>query len=1156
MPLSGCDMTARRSTTDSARGLRPHAGLARRLAERAAGYAAAIAGVAAVTAVFLSLHERVSHTTIALALLLVVLLVAARWGSWPALVASVLGMLLYNFFFLPPVYTLTIEDPRNWVALGAFFVTAVTAGQLSERARRRAAEAEAGREAARRASAYNRSLIEASLDAMAAIGPDGTITDVNAAAERLTGSSRAELIGTDFSECFTDPDRARSGYRQAFREGVVQNSTLGIRHRDGRTIPVLYDASVYRDDKGEVVGVFVVARETGEPIAAPPVTAEVFAAPPTPIPENALPPSPRHIDHHHAVRTLLALLPPVAAALLQYAIWPLLRPFAWFLFYPALLVSAWLGGRRGGILATALSTFLVWWFFVAPVHTFAKGEPRYFFAAATFALTGVLVSMLQGRLQAATKRTTAALAEARAGNEKVRQASDEITRLVEQASDGIFLADRTGVTTDVNRAGCEMLGYAREELVGKAIEDLMPREDADRLRRAREQLARGGVQIAEFRLRRKDGTHLPVEVSAKFLPDGRWQGFVRDVTERKRAENELRRLNRAHRAISSCNEALIRATDEAELLATICRIAVGEAGYRFCWVGRAEHDDARTVRPIAQAGFEEGYLAQADIRWADTERGRGPTGTCIRENRPVLARDIASDPRFAPWRAEALRRGYGSSFAIPFSLDASTTGAMTIYAREPDAFGDEEVELLSELAGDLAYGIATIHTRAERATAQEELRTLNRELEQRVQARTAELRAAREREAETGGRIQRMLLLDEPPREVPGLRVAALTVPSEKIAGDFYGFFRHEDNDCLDVIVADVMGKGVSAALLGAATKNHFPEALWHLMAASPRAALPEPKDIVTLAHTHMAHHLVDLESFVTTCYARFDVARRTLSLVDCGHTGVIHLHGGTGRCTVLHGDNLPLGVREGELYEQLAVSLEIGDLLVFFSDGVTEARNARGELFGIDRLLECVEQNPAADPESLVAAIRDAATAFARPVPLADDLTCVVVQLVEHEVPAARAEIEIRSSLDELRRARHFVERFCTTETDRPLGDEAVASLVLAVDEASSNVVKHAYHGREDQTIEITAEMFSDRVSIRLRHLGVPFDPSTVSPPAFDGSRDSGFGVFLIERSVDAVRYYRDDLDRCCIRLEKKRKPAPVTQPPPARPRVSSHGP
>jgi diguanylate cyclase (GGDEF)-like protein/PAS domain S-box-containing protein len=114
------------------------------------------------------------------------------------------------------------------------------------------------------ASAYNRSLIEASLDPLVTIEPHGTITDVNTATEQITGFSRNELIGTEFSAYFTDPDLARAGYQRAFRNGTVRDYPLDLRHRDGHTTPVLYNASVYRNHAGQVLGVFAAARDITE----------------------------------------------------------------------------------------------------------------------------------------------------------------------------------------------------------------------------------------------------------------------------------------------------------------------------------------------------------------------------------------------------------------------------------------------------------------------------------------------------------------------------------------------------------------------------------------------------------------------------------------------------------------------------------------------------------------------------------------------------------------------------------------------------------------------------------------------------------------------------------------------------------------------------
>lgn len=119
-------------------------------------------------------------------------------------------------------------------------------------------------EAVRLANAYNRSLIEASLDPLVTIAPDGKITDVNNTTEKVTGLSRQQLIGTDFSNYFADSGKARAGYEQVFREGLVQDYELEIRHRDGHVTPVLYNASVYRDEAGDVIGVFAAARDISE----------------------------------------------------------------------------------------------------------------------------------------------------------------------------------------------------------------------------------------------------------------------------------------------------------------------------------------------------------------------------------------------------------------------------------------------------------------------------------------------------------------------------------------------------------------------------------------------------------------------------------------------------------------------------------------------------------------------------------------------------------------------------------------------------------------------------------------------------------------------------------------------------------------------------
>jgi signal transduction histidine kinase/CheY-like chemotaxis protein len=195
-------------------------------------------------------------------------------------------------------------------------------------------------------------------------------------------------------------------------------------------------------------------------------------------------------------------------------------------------------------------------------------------------------------------------------------------------------------------------------------------------------------------------------------------------------EKALAIANRALRVLSACTEALIRASSEEKLLEEICQILVTAGRYRLAWVGYAESDAARSVRPVAQMGYEEGYLAGLNISWADTPQGRGPTGTAIRTGQNSVARDILTDPTFAPWRSAACSRGYASSLALPLSLDGRTIGALNVYAIEPDAFGPQEVELLESLAGSMAFGIGSLRDREQNQRAEKQRLHLEQQLQQ------------------------------------------------------------------------------------------------------------------------------------------------------------------------------------------------------------------------------------------------------------------------------------------------------------------------------------------------------------------------------------------------------------------------------------------
>lgn len=189
----------------------------------------------------------------------------------------------------------------------------------------------------------------------------------------------------------------------------------------------------------------------------------------------------------------------------------------------------------------------------------------------------------------------------------------------------------------------------------------------------------------------------------------------------RRGEERVTRLGRLNAVLQSTNRALIRIHDQVQLLSASCRIAVDDGGFLQAWAGITDPATGLVV-PVASAGHVAGYLDGITVSAQDIPAGRGPVGTAIREGRSVLINDVATDPRMAPWREEALARGYRSAAAFPLITGQGTRGALTFYAPVPDFFNGEEVRLLSELTGDIAFGLSTIESGQQRDRAEALLR--------------------------------------------------------------------------------------------------------------------------------------------------------------------------------------------------------------------------------------------------------------------------------------------------------------------------------------------------------------------------------------------------------------------------------------------------
>jgi len=254
-------------------------------------------------------------------------------------------------------------------------------------------------------------------------------------------------------------------------------------------------------------------------------------------------------------------------------------------------------------------------------------------------------------------------------------------------------------------------------------------DDHEKVNRAyTESMKSKALYNIKHRLRMPDGSIKYVQERCKtyYGKDGLptlSTGTVQDITEQYLAERALKKLNQSLQVLSARNEALVQLTDETALLNEICRIVVKIAGYHMAWVGFAEYDKEKTIRPVAEAGYEKGYIDSLNLTWADSERGQSPTGVAIRTGKSSCMSNIVQNPDFAPWREMALKQGYRSSIALPLKGRECTFGALNVYACEENAFDDEETRHLQELADSLAYGIVALRSHEDR-------HQLNRQLQQ------------------------------------------------------------------------------------------------------------------------------------------------------------------------------------------------------------------------------------------------------------------------------------------------------------------------------------------------------------------------------------------------------------------------------------------
>jgi sigma-B regulation protein RsbU (phosphoserine phosphatase) len=389
--------------------------------------------------------------------------------------------------------------------------------------------------------------------------------------------------------------------------------------------------------------------------------------------------------------------------------------------------------------------------------------------------------------------------------------------------------------------------------------------------------------------------------------------------------------------------------------------------------------------------------------------------------------------------------------------------------------------------------------------------------------------ASRALEFKVAAQVQRGLLVSSPPLDM-NVEIATFNQPSLQVDGDFVDFIH--GGDSLDIVVGDVMGKGIPAALLGAGIKTQL---LRLHIELGPTAS---PARFMNRLNQDCLSQLMSLNSFLTMFYARIDFRRAKVSYTDAGHTKPIFWSHRMQRVTLLEGPNTPLGFSPNEDYVDLECNLEVGDCMIFYSDGVTEATNAAGELYGEDAFLELLTQmlTAQAPADQIIDAVRQAVELHLDGLKANDDTSLVVVRVLnlpKHSF-LTRAETQGISDIYMLPTLRDFVMQTCKN-TSLVASEQWFFELELATSETISNVIRHSYAGRLDGPIRVLVRVFEEEVIVRVYHSGIPIAANRREPKKLTEPKESGMGLFMISQVTSQILYGSDPGDAHWVEFVKK---------------------
>lgn len=465
------------------------------------------------------------------------------------------------------------------------------------------------------------------------------------------------------------------------------------------------------------------------------------------------------------------------------------------------------------------------------------------------------------------------------------------------------------------------------------------------------------------------------------------------------------------------------------------------------------------------------------------KKGQGIAGLVAQTGKAMNIDDVYQHKNFSPELDQKTHYKTRAMLCAPLKIRGVVIGVIRVMNKliSPYVFSKDELEMLVTISNSAAIAIDTAKMHA--MILQEE--TLERDL-----------KLARE--------VQKSFL----PKKMPtakNYRFAALNQPALGIGGDFYNFFKLPGGK-LGIVIGDVSGKGISASLFMARLTSDLQ--YYTLI-------YPDPRELLV----HMNQLLYSRSSngmFVTMVYMLLDTRKHLLKIANAGHASPIYISD-NGIQPLCDDDKKghPLGIMKDLTYHEQSFELTLNSSIVTYTDGVIEARNYQGELFGFDRVISAIEGTPN-DPDLLVKRIRDHVDNFIIAKGLSDDITLLAFSQISFERKSP-VRLSIRSHPENLKKIRKVLEK---TLLEAGVEAQEQDNIILAVVEACSNIIRHSYQDDYSRPIDMTFGIKGGRLTITILERGLPFDTDAFTPRDVTQVKPGGLGVHIIQQVMDEVTY------------------------------------